>query len=190
MAISERNAAEALRSVSDVQRRTLLAKGYGQASPHLALSGVIWAAGYIASGLTSPNIWPLFWVPLAFIGVLGSFALTFRAARPVAGDPAARVMPAARMLWMAGASMAFIASTFLLFQPKDLVPALAFPALFLAYVYVLVGAMGASRYLWIGGGIFAVTALGLILMPNAIAFWVAAAGGGGLLAGALWMRKP
>ncbi|MBO9670440.1 MAG: hypothetical protein J7485_07980 [Sphingobium sp.] len=190
MAISESNAAEALRSVSHVQRRTLLAKGYSQASPHLALSGVIWAAGYIASGLTPPESWPLFWVPLAFIGVFGSFALSFRGARPVAGDLAARVMPAARMLWTIGASMAFGASTFLLFQPKDMVPALAFPALFLAYVYVLVGATGASRYLWIGGGVFTVTALGLILMPQAIAFWVAAAGGGGLLAGALWMRKP
>ncbi|HEY1124318.1 MAG TPA: hypothetical protein VGE65_01695 [Sphingobium sp.] len=190
MAISERNAAEALRDVRDVQRRTLLAKGYGLASPHLALSGVIWAAGYVATGLTPPETWPYFWLPLALAGALGSFALSVRATRAVPGDPAARVAPASRMLWMIGASGTFIVSTLLLFQPKDIVPALAFPAIFLAYIYVLVGAMGASRYLWIGTGIFAVTALGLILMPQAIAFWVAAAGGGGLLAGALWMRKP
>lgn len=189
MAISEKEAAQSLRDIDQVQRRTMLAKGYGQASAHLALGGFVWATGYIATGLTRPEIWALIWLPLSIVGAFGSFALSFRSARVVPGDPAARVAPAARVLWMIGASAVFIVATLLLFQPRTAIPALAFPALLMAYVYVLIGAMAATRFVWIGVGIFAVTATGLTLMPQAIAFWIAAAGGGGLLLGALWLRK-
>jgi hypothetical protein len=189
MAISEKEAAQSLRDVAQVQRRTMLAKGYGQASAHLALGGFIWFAGYVATGLTRPETWALIWLPLSIAGAFGSFALSFRTARIVPGDPAARVVPAARTVWMLGASAVFIVATLLLFHPKDVTPALAFPALLMAYVYVLIGAMGAPRFLWIGAGIFAVTAAGLTLMPQVIAFWIAAAGGGGLLLGAVWLRR-
>ncbi len=49
----------------------------------------------------------------------------------------------------------------------------------MAYVYVLIGATAAPRFLWIGVGIFAITAAGLTLMPQAIAFWIAAAAAAG-----------
>lgn len=190
MAISRNEAAQALRDVGETQRRTLLAAGYSKASAQLALGGLIWIANYVGIGLTRPEMWTMIWVPLGLAGAFGSFIINYRRAQPVAGDPAARVAPAARAVWGIAASLVFIVATNLLFHPTTIVPGLVFPALLLAYVYVLIGMMGATRFVWIGIGIFAVTAAGLTLMPQAIAFWVGAAGGGGLLAGALWMRKP
>ena len=187
--ITKVEAGEAIRDIARVQRRTALASGYSQASPNLLLSGTIWTAGYVASGLTAPEHWGEFWIPLAFVGSLGSFAIAYRARTPDAGDPAARAVHAARGLWASAALMVFTACTFLLFRSSDVTAYLVFPALLLALVYSLIGAFGLPRFLWIGAGVFAVTIAGLLIARDSIAFWVAAAGGGGLFLGGLWLRR-
>jgi hypothetical protein len=187
--ISESEAGEALRDIERVHRRTAQAGGYSAASPHLLLSGLIWAAGYVASGLTPPEQWAMFWIPLSLVGVAGSYVLAYRAHRPEPGNPAARTVHAARGLWITAAMMVFVAATFLLFRPVELTPYLVFPALLLGLAYSIVGAFGLPRFLWIGAGVFAVTIAGLVLARESIAFWIAAAGGGGLMLGGLWLRK-
>lgn len=187
--ISKTEAAESLKSVAQVQKRAAMAKGYGQASAHLMLAGVIWAIGYVATGLTQPEQWLLVWLPLIAVNMTGSFVLSYRATKKVAGHPAAPVVDAARILWIAAAIMAFMISTYLLFHPSETTPYLAFPALVMGLVYTVMGAQGMTRFLWIGIAIFALTAAGLTLAPDHIAFWIAAAGGGGLFLGGLWMRQ-
>ncbi|MBO9576342.1 MAG: hypothetical protein J7494_11430 [Sphingobium sp.] len=187
--ISKTEAAESLKSVAQVQRRAALAKGYGQASIHLMLAGVVWAVGYTLTGLTRPEQWLMVWLPLIALNMIGSFAISYRGAKKMAGHPAAPVTEAARILWMAAAIMAFILTTYLLFHPSETTPYLAFPALVMGLVYVVMGAQGMPRFLWIGAAIFALTAAGLTLAPQAIAFWIAAAGGGGLFLGGLWLRQ-
>jgi hypothetical protein len=66
---------------------------------------------------------------------------------------------------------------------------LAFPALVMAFVYVLLGSVGLPRFRWLGAGMFAILIIGLALQRDAIAIWVAAVGGGGLFLGGLWLRK-
>jgi hypothetical protein len=187
--ISESEAGEALREIERVHRRTAQAGGYSAASPHLLLSGCIWTAGYVATGLTRPEQWANFWIPLALVGAFGSYFIAYRAHRPEPGNPAARTMHAARGLWISAAMMVFVAATFLLFRPIELTPYLVFPALLLGLAYSIVGAFGLPRFLWIGAGVFAATIAGLLVARESIALWVAAAGGGGLILGGLWLRK-
>jgi len=188
--ISKSEAAEALRDAERVHRRTNAGGVYAKASPHLLLAGAIWVLGYVASGLTHPEQWVWIWVPLMILGSFGSYAIAYRGYRQGPADPAAaRVVHASRVLWMIAAIMAFVASTFLLFQPRDTLPYLAFPALLMALIYVFVGSLGLPKLVWIGAGMFTVLIAGLVVGRDAIAFWVAAAGGGGLLLGGLWLRK-
>jgi hypothetical protein len=187
--ISKPEAVDALREVERIHRRTSVGGAYAKASPHLLFGGTIWAIGYTATGLTRPEQWALIWMPLAFIGAIGSYAIAYASQRSEVGNPAARTVHASRILWMTGTAAAFIASTFLLFQPREPLAYLAYPALVMAFVYVLLGSLGLPRFRWIGAGMFALLILGLIIGRESIAFWVAAAGGGGLILGGLWLRK-
>lgn len=187
--ISKSEAAAALLEADRVHRRTAMGGAYARASPHLLLGGIVWVVGYVATGLTRPEQWALIWVPLAILGTLGSFAIAYAAHRPADGVPAARAVGAAHILWMTATMMAFLAATFLLFQPREPLPYLAFPALLMALVYVLLGSLGLPRFRWIGTGMFVLMIVGLLVGRDSIAFWVAAAGGGGLILGGLWLRK-
>lgn len=187
--ITRSEAADALLEVNRIDQRTILNRGYVKASPHLIFGGVIWTVGYAATGLTKPEQWGWVWLPLVVLSLVFSFGISYRSERPVSGNPAARVISPARSLWLSATITAFIVSSFLLFQPRDMLPYIAFPALVMALVYVLIGSFGAARFRWIGAGMFAVMIVGLWIGRDTIAFWTAAAGGGGLILGGLWMRK-
>jgi hypothetical protein len=187
--ISPSEAKAALGEVTRVQQRTTLAAGYSLASPYLILSGMVWLAGYAAMGLTAPEHWATVWIALWFVTAIGCFALGRRSRRAGRSPAAGGMFLAVRSIALALSCMAFILATFLLFKPEGLLPYLVFPALVMAFIYALIGGLGMFRFVWIGAGVFVVTVAGLVLMPQAIAFWVGAAGGGGLVFGGLWLRK-
>ena len=68
MTITRDEALEALQQLERTEARTLDARIYRSAGGQLILWGLIWAAGYTASG-----VWPermaLFWPPLTILGV-------------------------------------------------------------------------------------------------------------------------
>jgi len=186
--ITSGDARDALLSVAQVERRTQLAGAYSHASAHLVLAGIVWVISYAAIGALPVACWSVVTIPATVVAVIGGFLLSRRTAST--GDPAARNATPVRALWLTAACVVFIAATDLLFSPTNLTPYLAFPALVMAFVYSLIGGLGLMpRFLWIGAAIFAVTIAGLMLTPQAIAFWIAAGGGGGLVLGGLWLRK-
>jgi len=187
--IDRNEAAQALRDVDLVRNRTVVASTYSAASPHLVLAGLAWILGYIAMGVTRPAQWPLFWIPLTLVCLAGSFVIVVRSHRADPVHPSARVRNAARSLWISAAMIVFIESTYLLFRPAELTSYFVFPALLMGLIYAVIGAFGMPRFIWIGAGVFAVTIAGLLIAPAAILYWVAAAGGGGLVLGGLWLRK-
>lgn len=187
--ISKPEAASALREIELVHRRTTRGGAYAKASPHLLIGGFVWAAGYGACAVLPPERWGTIWIPLSLAGLVGSYVVAYASHQREPGNPAAPAGSAARILWMMATTMSFIISTFLLFQPTDPVTFLAFPALVMAFVYVLLGSVGLPRFRWLGAGMFAILIIGLALQRDAIAIWVAAAGGGGLILGGLWLRK-
>lgn len=189
MMISKSEAAEALRDIEHVHRRASAGGAYAKASPHLLLGGMLWAIGYVACGILPAERWGLVWAPIGLAGAIASYVIALRAQRPVAGNPAASAIQAARILWLIVTTMAFIATSLLLFRPADPLVFLTFPGLVMAFVYALLGSLGLPRFRWIGAAMFALLILGLVVERQAMAFWIAAAGGGGLILGGLWLRR-
>ncbi|MFS0772392.1 hypothetical protein [Sphingomonas sp. 1P08PE] len=187
--ISKPDAATALVDIERIDRRTSRGSAYVRASSHLLIGGATWTLGYVACGLLPPAQWGAVWIPLILLGTIGSFVIGYVTPRTHRRDPAERPIEAARILWMTATTMAFVVVSFLLFRPTDPVVFLTYPALVMAFVYALLGSLGLPRFRWLGTGMFAVLILGLLVGRDAIAFWVAAAGGGGLLLGAAWLRK-
>ena len=188
MVISSTEAAEALRDIAQTDRRTRVSGAYHVASPHLILWGLIWAAGYTASGLTPPDRWGLVWLPLILVGVIGAIALGMRAAGRSGSGGAG--FSAGRAATLALAIGLFIGSVYFVFAPVSPLPYLVFPALITSLIYVLLGGLlGLPRYTAIGAIMFLVTMIGFIYAKPMLPFWIAAAGGGGLILGGLWMRK-
>ena len=186
--ITENEAAESLRDVERVSRRTHVAGAYAVASPHLILWGLIWVVGYAGCGLTAPERWGLVWLPWIVAGSIGSAILGRRAARSGAAKTGDATSPNTRSLLMALIIMLFMGSVYLVFKPTTMLPYLVFPALIMALTYALVGTFGLPRFTWIGAGVWAAVMLGYLLAPALMPFWIAAAGGGGLILGGLWMR--
>jgi hypothetical protein len=193
MVISSTEAAEALRDIAQTDRRTRVSGAYHVASPHLILWGLIWAAGYAGCGLMPPQQWGMVWLPLILVGVVGAIVIGKRAGAMSGGGAAA----SGRFGFSIGKSMTlalaiglFIGSVDFIFQPVSPLPYLVFPALITAMIYVLLGVLlGLPRYTAIGAVIFLVSMLGFIYAKPFLPFWIAAAGGGGLILGGLWMRK-
>jgi hypothetical protein len=191
MVISSTEAAEALRDIAQTDRRTRVSGAYHVASPHLILWGLIWAAGYTGSGLTPPDKWGLVWLPLIVLGVAGAVILGTRAGSKIPAEAGGGARFAAgRWAILALAIGLFIGSVYFVFQPVSPLPYLVFPALITALIYVLLGALvGLPRYVAIGAIMFLVTMAGFVYAKPVLPFWIAAAGGGGLILGGLWMRR-
>jgi hypothetical protein len=191
MTISSTEAAQALRDIAQTDRRTRVSGAYHVASPHLILWGLIWAAGYTLSGLTPPERWGLVWLPLIAVGVIGAVVLGMRAGGGQRREGIGKAgFSAGRTVTLALAIGLFIGSVYIVFQPASPLPYLVFPALITALIYVLLGALlGLPRYTAIGAAMFLVTMAGFLYAQPLLPFWIAAAGGGGLILGGLWMRK-
>ena len=191
MVITSTEAAAALRDIAQTDRRTRVSGAYHVASPHLILWGMVWAAGYTACGLTPPEKWGMVWLPLILVGVVGAVVLGMRAgsARP-GGAPGAVGFSVGKSVTLAFAISLFMGSVYFVFAPVSPLPYLVFPALITALIYVLLGGLlGLPRYLWIGAIMFLVTMIGFVYAKPFLPFWIAAAGGGGLILGGLWMRR-
>jgi hypothetical protein len=184
--ITENEAADSLRDVERVSRRTHVASAYALASPHLILWGLVWVAGYTGTGLTAPERWGWVWLPGIVAGSIGSAILGRRAVR--SGTAKAGGSTTGRSFLMALIIMLFMGSVYLVFKPTSMLPYLVFPALIMALTYARVGTFGLPRFTWIGAGVFAAVMLGYLLAPALMPFWLAAAGGGGLILGGVWMR--
>ena len=184
MSISAGEAAAALQEIERTERRTRVSGGYHVASPHLILWGCIWAVGYTGCGLVAVDRWGLVWLPLIVLGAAGSAWLGSRSKGSGAG---ARSW---RSVTMAAAITVFMGATYFVFHVSDPLPYLVFPALVTGLVYALCGLLGGlPRFAAIGVMIFLVTLGGYVATPSLTPYWVAIAGGGGLILGGLWLRR-
>jgi hypothetical protein len=182
MQISSEEALSALKDVDRATARRAELRSYEVGSAHLFWWGLIWIAGYGLSAVYPAAEWWKFWVPISLIGSAGSGYLTWRAKSPMR---ATWQRPA---LWLA--IFLFIASTYAVMAPRQAEAYLAFPALIVAFSYSLAGVLKSPRYLLLGGALFVLTLAGYFLLKPWLALWLAAVGGGGMILGGLWFRKP
>jgi hypothetical protein len=184
MTISPGQAAAALEEVEETERRTRTTTGYAIASPYLILWGLIWILGYGGCAVVSPERWGLVWLPLAGVGTLGSIIVAGRTKRLKKRGSS---LPA---VVVALAIMVFVGSVFYVFRASDPRAYLVFPALIVGLVYTLAGTLQRlPRFAAIGVAVFVLTMVGYVGAPQWTAAWIAAAAGGGLVLGGLWLRK-
>lgn len=185
MAISRDEALQAIQQLERTEARAFDARVYRSFGGQLILWGLIWAAGYTLSGAW-PDRTGLIWPPLVVVGFAAGFILKRRAGRATAqGVETSGLRWAAQAL----AIVLFMGGVYLVFPITSAAQPLAFPALMIAFIYALVGSARLTRMLWIGAALFALTVIGFLFLKPYLAFWLAAVGGGSLVAGGLWLRR-
>ncbi|HEX8668278.1 MAG TPA: hypothetical protein VF727_07900 [Allosphingosinicella sp.] len=189
MPISQAEAASALRDIDETTARTMEMRAYREASPYLLLWGLVWAAGYGLMGLLPADQWGLLWLPLDLAGVAASVAIGCRARRRAASRGAAARANLLPMLATVFFTTLFVMAVYVLFAPTRHEPYLVFPALVVGLIYVVLGAWKMRRLAWIGAAMFLLAMAGFLFLRPWLPFWLAAVGGGGLVAGGLWLRK-
>jgi hypothetical protein len=180
MTPSRADATAALQDVQQTESRSHLLRGYQIASPHLIIWGVVWAVAYAMSYLAPPwanTVW-LIGVPLGVAGdIIVSWGVASAGKRAVA------------MAQLATIFMVVLVGTAAVMQPQDPRQMAAFVPLLVAAGYGIMGVMGAPRMLIIASVIAALTLVGFFALGALFLPWMAVVGGGGLIAGGLWLRQ-
>ncbi|MGA3156440.1 MAG: hypothetical protein ABSE43_02595 [Steroidobacteraceae bacterium] len=185
MPISTQEAAEALQDIAQTQHRASNLRGYERGSPHLILWGLIWVLGYGTCYL-APTLANLTWLVLDIAGIAGSFLI---------GRAAARIKSVAstgygsRFAALGITIFAFIAATYYILQPHDSAQFGAFPALFVALIYSVIGIWRGSRWAIVGIALGLCTVAGYAFLKEYFMLWMAVVGGGTLIMTGFWLRR-
>ena len=188
MTISRAEAAQALSDIDTTTGRSRTFGAYRVTGPILMLWGVIWALGYTGMGLWPIERWGVVWGVLDVVGV----ALTILLARRRSGTAAATAassVAAWRGLATALVIMLFLGASFAIFQPTDQNAYMTFPVVLAGFIYAGIGIQRMPRLIWIGAAMAGIALIGFYAFQPILPFWLAVVGGGGLLAGGLWLRS-
>jgi len=183
MVISKSEAALALSDIEQTAVRAGVQRGYRIMGPILVLWGVIWAVGYGAMGLLPVANWGGVWAVLDLIGIVGTFALARSSRSKGKGAEGWRVA------LLALAIGAFVGCTYTVLRPDSGAAYMVFPGLLTGFIYIAIGTWRMTRLASIGVLIATATMVGWFFFLPWIAFWMAVVGGGGLIAGGLWLRS-
>lgn len=183
MLITPSDASSALLEISAASRAAKTAYGYRRAAPHLILWGVIWALGYGATFFAPWLTW--LWPVLDTAGVAGSFWLGARS----------RVEAASRLTrqWFGtiAAVSAFIAALAAIAPPLNTTQVSAFFPILVALFYALLGIWATGRRMIVMAIlIWGLTIGGYFWLQPVFTLWMAVVGGGALILGGLWLRRP
>jgi len=181
--LSRDEAAATLKNIRHTQGRSAEAYGYQAAAPFLILWGVIWFLGYGATDLY-PHTANWAWGTLIVIGFLASAYLGRRGSTRADGARHGLKIMAS---WLA--LLAFIAAAFSVLRPTRDEQVGAFIPLLIAFAYSILGIWGGMRFLIAGVAVAVLTLGGFFLLEAHFSLWMAAVGGGTLVATGLWLNK-
>jgi hypothetical protein len=179
MSITEADARAALRLVDEAGQRSATLRRYQSAAPHVILWGGVYAVAYTLSALRPDRSW-LVWLILVPCALMVD-ALISRQCR-------------GRFNWRLSLGLfallfVFVNATALIMHPSDARQMAAFLGLVAASAYVVLGIILGRRLVFTGIALGAVTLVGFFAVPAIFMPWMAAAGGGALVIGGLWLRR-
>jgi hypothetical protein len=178
MTVPQKEAADALESVADAERRSITAYRYQRFSPHLFLWGVIWILGYAASYFR-PGGWRA-WLVLVPLGLVASIWLGKGWSRPRGWNYGLDFL----------AIFLFIFAVFAILPPHSTAQGAALFPLVVALLYVVAGvSTRAARITWLGFALGALTVGGFFWLPQYFLLWMAGVGGGTLILAGAWLRR-
>jgi hypothetical protein len=182
MTIQANEAASALKDAEAAAGRAASAHGYRIASGYLILWGAIWTAANIATQVSLP-VGQMVWTVGAVIGIAASTWLGSRQT----GRGAKGGWVKALLIGMAIAG--FGVGVSVIAPPLDYGQGEAVACLAVGAIYVAMGATAGLRLAAVGAAIMVATVAGWLFARDQFFLWMAAAGGGGLILGGLWLRK-
>ncbi|MEP7359172.1 MAG: hypothetical protein ABI847_18115 [Anaerolineales bacterium] len=181
--ISAEQAADALKEVTAVERRSAEAYSYSRTAPYCFVWGVVWLLGYGAQALVPAGQWlGWWWMGLSLAGaaisiVLGSTENARRTGRSW------RVGMLFLIIWL------FTACLFAVLHPKDSLQVGAYFPLLFSAIYAAIGLWLGLRYILVGVFMAAATLGAFFFLHEYFFHWMALVGGGSLLLTGLWMRQ-
>lgn len=181
--LSRDEASETLKSIQQTQGRSAQAYGYQSAAPFLILWGVIWFLGYGATDLY-PRYADWAWGTLVVIGfALSAFLGKRSSTRPDGARHGMRIMAT----WLT--MLVFVSAVFSVMPPTRNEQIGAFIPLLIAFFYGVLGIWAGMRFLIAGAAIAVLTLGGFFLLQSHFSLWMAAVGGGTLVATGFWLNK-
>jgi hypothetical protein len=188
MTLSPAQAAENLKDIAQMERRSAQALGYSRFSPYLFLWGAIWAAGYLGSAALAPKISGLLWLGLDLAGLAGSAVIGYRQHKGQPFDSEGRRI-GRRLFASFFIIVLFVLATFAVMWPVYPLRQAAFWALVVGLFYAIMGLWRGTRLLVTGLALMALTLGGFFLLREYFLYWMAATGGGALILAGFWFRQ-
>ncbi|MDZ7939195.1 MAG: hypothetical protein U5M53_13340 [Rhodoferax sp.] len=182
MTITPEQAGEALQSIEDTGRHSARLYRYRLASPYFLLWGLGWALAYTLTHFF-PKHAGASWLAVDVAGLAGSWLLM--RARP----STARHHGAWRLMGAGLVLVGFVAASMAVLQPTSGRQISTFVTLVLAAAYALVGLWAGWRLVAIGALVAGVSLIAYFWIGTYFNLWMAFAGGGGLVAVGVWLRK-
>ena len=193
MNISREDAAAALASVESADRRMDTLRGYRYMAPYLQLWGAVW---FIANLVE--DHWPAranaAWLAGILIGCAGTAVLVVMQARTrtrlglTSPERSRRRSLGFALLGLT--VLAYFIAMGVVLGPLDARQANAFISLFWALGYMAVGSWLGMRLFLTGLITVIAIMVGYLYVHDHFALWMAFFGGGSLLLGGLWLRRP
>jgi hypothetical protein len=188
MSLRPDDAAASLSEIAAVERRTRETIGYARSSAALILWGVLLVIGYAGTEF-APAYARTGWLALICAGFAGTLAISYRRAR---GRPAGHSTGSRwdrplllAMFILYGYGWIFVTMLWPL-TARQL--AAFWPNLFMLG-FVIAGLWLGPFFILLGLSVSALTVLGYFWSGAWFQLWMAAAGGGGLIVGGLWLRR-
>lgn len=194
MTLTPSQASQSLKDIEATERRSAQVFSYAKSSPYFILWGVIWMAGYAASGAMSTGgpshfAGPL-WTALDLVGVAGSMVIGYRQNRGQPADAEGR-RTGARYFGSLVVVVVFFIAAMSVIGPIAPIRQAAFFPLVIAMFYAIMGLWRGTRFLLAGLAVTVLTLFGFFWLKDfgLFCYWMAAVGGSALVLAGLWLRK-
>jgi hypothetical protein len=190
MNVSKNEAVEALELIARTGDQMQTLRRYARLAPFLLVWGSVWAGANVITDFM-PAWSSRAWVIGSAIGAVVSLLLGIRlgrSGRPL--DGAAGRGPRIRTLVMLGLTLCcYFPAMYAVLGALSARQANAFISLTWAFAYMIAGASVGWRLFAIGSIAAAAVVFGYLSIEQHYYLWMAACGGGALIAGGLWLRK-
>ncbi|MBS0387374.1 MAG: hypothetical protein JSR15_02750 [Proteobacteria bacterium] len=192
MNISREEASNSLREIGQAHQRSTVMQNYRHFAPHMLVWGCVWLLAYGLCDFFPDRAGPI-WLVASIAGVIVSLANRKRVRGRVVGTAASvpGSMLAQGWRWVLAAAVlyAFFVASFNVLPPRSGLQAATFISLFFMFAYMIYGALAGLRVFFIGLVATIAILYGYFSMGSHAYMWLAIAGGGALIVGALWVRK-
>lgn len=189
MTLDKHEASAALAEIDASQARGRALYSYGQAAPYFFVTGLLWFVADMLMQFSSLNpglIWPV----CSGLATFVYLAVVFVQARARAAQPGGK---GGRYAWRVGVVwlivFAFMVASFAIFTPFNGYQSHSFIGLFIGAVYAALGLWMGWRLVAVGVLLAGLSVAGYFEIRTYYDAFMAVVGGGGMMLGALWLRR-